>query len=139
MHPESNGDRLERGFRRFSEGDTDEIVALIHPECAWEEDQTIGWPGMDPVYFGPEGFRTWVEDLRDVWDQIESIVVGVEEFGDTVVVDTIVRARGREGLDTDYHVYNVIWVRDGLVIRRRVFTDHAEAVAVATRNASSRT
>ncbi|MBV9536599.1 MAG: nuclear transport factor 2 family protein [Solirubrobacterales bacterium] len=132
VHPGTNSGRIERGFRLFSEGDTDELIALIHPECRWEEDQTIGWPGMDPVYLGPAGFRRWVEDLRDVWEQIESTVIGVKEFGEVYVVDTMVGARGQQAIATDWHVYNVIWMREGLVIRRRVFINHAEAVETAS-------
>jgi ketosteroid isomerase-like protein len=108
-----------------------ELVALIDPQCDWEEDPAVGWPDMDPVYVGPDGFRKWVEDLRDLWEHIESTVTGVEDFGDVAVVDTVVRARARQDLETDWHVYNVIWFKDGCAIRRRVFTDHADAVATA--------
>jgi hypothetical protein len=41
-----------------------------------------------------------------------------------------------KGHRNDWHVYNVIWMRDGLAIRRRLFADHAEAVAVAQALAS---
>ena len=136
VRPETNRVLIERGFRLFSEGDTDQLLALIHPECRWEEDQTIGWPGMDPVFVGPGGFRRWVDDLREVWEHIESAVMGVEEFGDAYVVDTVVRARGQQDIATEYHVYNVIWMRDGLVGRRRAFTDHAEAVETAKSEAN---
>ncbi|MBV9168162.1 MAG: hypothetical protein JO342_18645 [Solirubrobacterales bacterium] len=72
------------------------------------------------------------ELLRDVWEQIESTVIGVEEFGEVYVVDTMVGARGQQAIATDWHVYNVIWMREGLVIRRRVFINHAEAVETAS-------
>jgi hypothetical protein len=82
-------------------------------------------------FVGPAGFRKWVEELRDAWARIESKVMGIEDFGHVLVVDTMVTARGRQDLDTGWRVYNVIWLRDGLVIRRRAFLDHAVAVETA--------
>ena len=72
-----------------------------------------------------------VEALRELWEQIESDVQGIEQFGGVLVVDTIIRARARQALETDWHVYNVIWLRDGVVARRRAFVDRALARAAA--------
>jgi ketosteroid isomerase-like protein len=123
-------DRVLRGFRWFSEGETEHLVELIHPDCQWEEPQATGWPGFDPVYHGVDGARRWTESVREMFQDIEAIVERVDEFDYGVVVTTRMRARGRQGLEAEWFgIYNAIWFRDDLVIRRRAYFDYAEAAA----------
>ncbi|GAC1469034.1 MAG: hypothetical protein PVSMB1_17650 [Gemmatimonadaceae bacterium] len=116
----------------FTEGNPEQLVEIIHPDCRWEEDLALGWPGLDPLYSGPQGVRRWIEAVREAFVDIEAIAERVEEYDYAVVIVTRLRARASQGVEVEWpRMYNVIWWRDDLGVRRRLYADYDEAVVAA--------
>ncbi|GAC1436015.1 MAG: hypothetical protein NVSMB51_06560 [Solirubrobacteraceae bacterium] len=132
---------VREGFDAFNRGDLTSVLSWIAPDCQWEENQAGGFPGLDPVYVGAEGFRKWAEDTRAAWIHLESHPEDVAEVatpdGPSFVVATRLAARGRHNLEVDWLLFNVIWTRDGFGVRRRIYFDRDEAFAWAARPSTS--
>jgi ketosteroid isomerase-like protein len=123
------------GFVAFSRGDWKAILAFLSPDCKWEENQAMGFPGLDRVYYGHEGLRKWVQDTREVWEAIKSepedIIEVPTEADPSVVVVTRLSGQGRQEIHVGMLVYNVFWSRTGKAVRRRIYFDRDEAFAQA--------
>jgi ketosteroid isomerase-like protein len=126
--------QVREGFEAFGRGDFEYILDFLGPDSLWEESQA-SFPGLDPVYVGREGFRKWMEDLREVWDAIESRPAEVHELptdeGPSFVVKTELHARGRQEIEVGWTLYNVLWTTGTQIRRRRIYFDEDEAFAEA--------
>ncbi|GAC1435456.1 MAG: hypothetical protein NVSMB51_05020 [Solirubrobacteraceae bacterium] len=133
--------RVRNGFDAFSRGDASFVEEWLAPDCRWEENNAGGFPGLDPVYVGPDGFRKWVNDMGSTWDLIESVAEDVIEVpgadGPSFVCQTRLFGRGRQGIEVGWLLFNVLWTHAGeAVTLRRVSFDLEEALAWAARPSS---
>jgi ketosteroid isomerase-like protein len=140
--PSSDPDELLRtqrvlaGFEAWSRGDWSYVQEWLSSDCKWEENHVGGFPGLDRVYVGPEGFAKWLHDTREAWDAITSEAEEVIEVkhpdGPTFVVATRLSARGRQEIQVDWVLFNVLWTRNAeAIVRRRIYFDREEAFAQA--------
>jgi hypothetical protein len=90
-----------------------------------------GWPGLDPVYRGVEGWRKFDRDFREAWDSLEVLIDEVHQVDDKVVALANFHARGREGIELRRPIAWVTTFRDGLAIRGDVYNDWNRAREVA--------
>jgi hypothetical protein len=127
---------VQRGFDQFTSGD-ESFLTFIHPDCRWEENQLMGFPGLDDVYLGPDGVRRWMSDTRDVWAKLRCIVEEVSPLDGSVVVAARLSAVGEHDAHADMRLYNVFWERDGMTIRRQIYFDRDEAFKAAARRERS--
>lgn len=129
-------ERVRAGFDAWSKGDWRYVQSRLADDALWEENQTGGFPGLDRVYVGPEGFAKWLTDTREAWDAIESTATEIVEVatpsGPSFVAETHLTTRGRDTIAVDWKLFNVLWTRDAEVItRRRIYFDRDEALAAA--------
>ncbi len=127
---------VRAGFEAFGRGDWSFVQGLLSADCKWEENRAEGFPGLDRVYIGPEGFAKWMHDTHEAWNAIELRAEEVAELaglaGPTFVVATRLSARGRPSAELDWVLFNVLWTRNAeAVVRRRVYIDREEAFAHA--------
>ena len=129
---EENVEIIRRGIEAFNRGDADAFVAIAQPDVEWED--AVFWSERPKVYRGREELREWFAQVQEPW---ESIHVGaIEEIleagDDRLVVGYGLTGRGRSsGADTQLHLWQVFWFREGLVAKRRVFRERAEALEAA--------
>jgi ketosteroid isomerase-like protein len=130
-----DANRVRQAFEAFGRGDFESVVELFDAATKWEENQAGGFPGLDPLYVGPAGFRKWMHDTRDAWQALKSLVEDLHEVrtidGPSFVVTTRLRARGRQDIEVGMSLYNVFWASDDRLLRRRIYFDRAEAIAAA--------
>jgi ketosteroid isomerase-like protein len=128
-------DRVLAGFEAFGRGDWQLVQDWLSPDCRWEENALGGFPGLDPVYIGRDGFAKWMRDTREAWDAIESVAEEVVEVqtpaGPSFVVQSRLAARGRQNIEVDWVLFNVFWTRNAELVRRRIYFDREEAYAAA--------
>jgi ketosteroid isomerase-like protein len=129
-------ERVRAGFEAFGRGDWQFVQDWLSPDCQWEENPSGGFPGLDPVYIGRDGFAKWMRDTREAWDAIESVAEEIVEVqtpaGPTFIVQSRLAARGRQNIEVDWVLFNVLWTRNAeAVVRRRVYFDREEAYAAA--------
>ena len=90
------------------------------------------WPGLAPAVHGVDGVLEWGFAYSEPW---EEVVVEVHDVAwgtkSTVFVHFHLRARGRDGIEVEMEVFDVLTLRDGRIVLRRTWTDRAAALEAA--------
>jgi ketosteroid isomerase-like protein len=112
----------------WRERDIDGALALLHPDADIDfSDSRAPYRGR---YRGRGEIRNLFEAMAEAWDRFypeyrEMIEVDPE----TVLVVTLVRARGRgSGIPVEAHGAGIWSVRDGKIIRGKLFQSKAAAM-----------
>jgi ketosteroid isomerase-like protein len=101
-----------RSYAAWSSGDLETWLSTLDEEV---EFLTSGiFPGLEPVYRGHEGMRTFWEDFRSPWESLRIVIDHFRENGDQIVALYRFEAVGRDGLKVHREAANLITVRDGL-------------------------
>ena len=97
-----------------------------------EDIEFVGPPditGGDKVWRGREGTRRTVTSFLGAWEDYHYEVGDVIDCGDEVLVEGWQRGRGRgSGVEVSEAIYTVWTVREGRVVRQRMFRNRAEAL-----------
>jgi ketosteroid isomerase-like protein len=126
MAPENLAARVRAVNDSWNSGDLDAMFAFLDPQFEWHT--SGGFPGLDPVYRGREGWRKFDQDFRETWDSVQVVIDDVHEVDDKVVSLATFHARGREGIELRRPVAWVTTFRDGLAVRGDVYDDWDEAL-----------
>jgi ketosteroid isomerase-like protein len=123
-------DLIEEGIAAFNSGDIEGMLAPIHPEVEFQPLRAVL---EGSVYHGHDGFRRWLEDMADDWEEFGLDVTGVSELGrNCVLVEACVHARGRtSGVELDSTGAWLCELRDGLIGRLHFYRDVETARAAA--------
>ena len=101
-------------------GRLDEDIEFVGPP-----DVTGGGQG----WRGREGTRRGVTSFLGTWEDYHYEVRDLIDCGDEVLVEGWQRGRGRgSGVEVSEAIYTVWTVREGRVVRQRMFRDRAEAL-----------
>ena len=115
------------GYEAFNCGDTESVLANLHPDLEW-------WPAADePItepYRGYDGYSTLV---REIWEYVPNLQAELQEVfavGDQVVTCLRFWGRGRDsGAPVEIRETNVARFRDGKIIEVREYREKAQALA----------
>jgi ketosteroid isomerase-like protein len=119
---------LEGGYDAFNRDDFDVFAERLHPEVEWHS--SGAFPGLEPVYHGPDGVREWWGLLRDPFESFVIEPELAEEHGDALLTAVNFRAVGRgSGVEVVLPFAHVFWFEGELVRRFRSFTSLEEARA----------
>jgi ketosteroid isomerase-like protein len=129
--PGPNFEVAERLFEAFARRDLDALVELAHPELEFLPVTANLTTGGVP-YRGHDGLARYMEDVARVWPELRLFP---DEFRDggsdgCVLVLGRVVARGG-GIILDRPTGWVFRMRDGKIVRLRVYGSHDEAVEAA--------
>jgi ketosteroid isomerase-like protein len=104
-----------------------ETMALCHPEVEWTA------PEDGTTYRGRDGVRQrleeWLESFADYRYEVERIVDCPGD--DVLVVATEVGRGARSGADVRSTNYELLTIRDGMIVRIREFYDEGNALEAA--------
>jgi ketosteroid isomerase-like protein len=109
--------------------DLDAFLACLHHEVVW--DDGAGFAGLRGVYHGQAEAREWFEGaVVEPWERlhldVEEIIEGSEGG---VLVGGPISGRGRtSGAEAEIRVWQVLWVADGKIARRKLFWARADAL-----------
>jgi ketosteroid isomerase-like protein len=111
--------------------DLDAFLELLRPDVEWDDRE--GWPGIQGVYRGRPGVRDWWERFLEVW---ESVAVEIDEITEgpdgSVVLEWSGAFRGASsGVPTEIRAWEVLWIADGLVAKRRLTWSKDDALDAA--------
>jgi ketosteroid isomerase-like protein len=116
-------DAYERGHYEASLAALDEEIEFVSPP-----DVT----GGGRVWHGHEEVRQGVASFLGTWSEYHYEVRNLIDCGDEVLVEGWQRGRGRgSGVEVSESIYTVWTVREGNVVRQRMFRDRAEALEAA--------
>jgi ketosteroid isomerase-like protein len=110
----------------WSRGDIDAFLSLCHPEFEWHPG--AGFPGLDVVYRGHDGFRKFERDFRGPWESVTITLDEVRGEGDRVAARATFDAVGRDRVRVRSPIAWVATYRDALVVRVDTFADWTSAL-----------
>lgn len=124
-----NVEVVGRIYDALARGDFDIALSHLHPEIEWHEPPHSPSAG---VYRGHEGVRRSFLGWAASWSDYRLDVDDLLEAGDDVLAKCRQRARGRaSGVEVEQRLFNVWTLRDGIVVRMRIYHDEAEALEAA--------
>jgi ketosteroid isomerase-like protein len=106
------------------------MLAYIDPEGELHSAIVGGAEGK--VYRGHDGFRKWLADSFESFEELRIEWTEYRDLGDRVIAFGHIHARGREsGLELDSPTGWVFTVRGGKVVKGEGFLTRAEALEAA--------
>src|SRR3954452_20477729 len=127
---QENVEIVRRSADAFSRGDWDGALAEYDPDIEWVEMPSLG-PDAS-TYTGREQLRGAVESWIQMWREYDIEVCRYADAGDGVVA--LVRERGRggtSGASVEREIGELFTVRDGRVVRVRLYGSWSEALEAA--------
>lgn len=124
--PGDNVGIVRQSLERWSDGDLDGFLEAVDPELEWRSSGI--YPGVEPVYYGHEGFRRFWRDFREIWDELKMELREVVEAGDQIAFSYHFDAIGRDGVRTGSDQASLGTLRNGLLLRVQNFGSWDEAL-----------
>jgi ketosteroid isomerase-like protein len=128
----ANRELVQRMLQAYLAQDEEALRAIINPEG-----EIYGDPGIvnAGTYRGYDGFRQWVQQWEDAWDEISYELGELIDIGDTVVVAPVhVVGRGAgSGVEIDSVFGWMYEFRDGRAVRFHVYPTLDSALETARR------
>jgi len=118
---------IRDAYDAFNREDFDAAAVNLHPDVEWMRVSEVETPirGKDAVRANMDPF---------VWSEQRIEITGMEAFGDSLVIDTVFRARGSgSGIELENESFQVWKIKDGMGARFETFLDRDEAVRAAKR------
>ena len=114
----------------FQRRDHERAFDFYDPDIVWE-DQAAPVSDLRGVYHGHEGVRTYWRQWLSAWRDLQFEIQDVRDAGDEVVA--LIRNQRQWGrhsaIKTEVPPYGIVFtIRDGKVVRWRIFRDQAEAL-----------
>jgi ketosteroid isomerase-like protein len=127
-----------RAFNAIGRGDLAVLRTINHADVIYDLSRW-GWPEAS-LYHGWDGLVRFNEEWIGQWSEPSFDVVSVEQLDErgVLLIHLDLRGTGRaSGVEVQMDIFELVWVRDGLVCRNTFFRDHAEAIEAARGGASA--
>jgi ketosteroid isomerase-like protein len=124
---EEDVDIVRRSLEALNEGDTEGVLGLMDPDVELVTARAV-LEGIS--YRGHEGFRQFVADMADDWEDYHPSSERFRDLGDgRVLVVGRFHARGKaSGMEVDTPAAWVSEVREGKIVHVRFYADEAAAL-----------
>ena len=121
---------VRRVFDASAQRDVDAIIETLDPEVRFDLSERVFNPG---IYEGHDGFRRFVEEIDEVWEDFRIEPLEFIDAGeDKVVVSYLVRGRGKgSGVDVELPSTTVYTLRRGKLMEARMYREHRKALEAA--------
>jgi ketosteroid isomerase-like protein len=120
---------MRAAFAAWNRGDLDAVLQVIHPDLAWEEDTQISGVGLDSIYRGAAGYMKRQRDAFGMWEEMRTEDEEYLDGGEHIIVSFRAVGTSRHSRTAiAMALVEVFTLRDGQIIRRRVFGDRAAAL-----------
>jgi hypothetical protein len=88
-----------------------------------------GWPGLEPWFYGRDGVREWVRQVMQPMEITMELIDARALDSDRVLARYRAQGRGRgSAARTEMKIFDVLWLRDAQIYRRRTFYSEEEAL-----------
>src|SRR5271168_5041216 len=116
-----------RALEAFNSRDIGRTLALMHPD--FEATVPVELSAEPDTYHGHDGVRRYIESFSDDMDEIHFEGEQFFDAGESVVVDTLLTAKGRQrGPPAGQRSAGVLRIRDGKLVPLRAYGSLPEAL-----------
>jgi ketosteroid isomerase-like protein len=124
---QENVEAVRRIYERWLDNDP-ALFDNIDPAVELNPDPAADWVGVDDVYVGHDGFRRYMRQVYDAFEDYRPEVEEIRGEGERVVTLAIEHGRGRaSGTTVKAHRTAHVWtMRDGKAIRLDLYLDRAK-------------
>ena len=129
-----NVEFVTTAVQAFNRGDAEWMSRRCAPNCGWHPAVAGGVTGKP--YRGPEGVRTFFEELDEVCDEFRLEAEEYRDLGDHVLVLAQVRAKGKAGVEFEQTLDSVWEVSNGQLVKGRSYLSRDEALGAAAQTAT---
>jgi ketosteroid isomerase-like protein len=110
----SSAQIVEDAFGAFNTEGTEALLPYVHPEAEFSTPPELS--SEPDTYRGHEGVRRYFDSFFDAMDEIRIEPVELHERGDRVVVEFVLRARGKStGIEAEQRAFAVVEMREGMI------------------------
>lgn len=122
-----NVELTRRGFDAYNSGDSEALMALLHPDVELLADHELLNSG---TFTGHDGFMQWSAEWLEAWEEFRVDANAVEPVGDNfLLVDSHQVARGAgSGIPVEMDVYWALEVEEGSLRRMHLYASRARAL-----------
>jgi ketosteroid isomerase-like protein len=127
--PDENVEIVRRSHALYRAGELDAAIdQYLDPDIEWE----TRWPGLQPWFHGRDGVREWTRRALQPMD-IDMALIDARSIDPGVVLaEYRVSGRGRGSkVPTEMKIFDLLWLRNGMIYRRRTFYTEREALEAA--------
>jgi ketosteroid isomerase-like protein len=126
---DENVEIVRRSHALYRDGELNAAIdRYLDPDIEWE----TRWPGLGPWFYGRDGVREWVRRALQPMD-IEMELIDARAIDQEVLLAEY-RAYGRgrgSNVPTEMKIFDLLWLRNGRIYRRRTFYTEQEALEAA--------
>ncbi len=132
---QENVEIVRQLYEAFVARDNESPFAVYHPDIEWDMSRSaIPLPGEERVYHGHDGVRRFGRAWMQPWEFLDAPPERLVDAGEQVVAligQTTARGK-RSGVEVETQPWAQVWtLRDGKVVRMRIYPNHAEALQAA--------
>lgn len=126
--PEENVALVRSGLEAWSRGDLGAATANLDPEVELHTPPEMANAG---TYHGLDGYRIWMGNWMEAWQEFEILIARIEPVGQRhVLVELDQRGVGRgSGVEVERPVTQMYEIRDGKAVRFHIYGDWGTAMA----------
>ena len=129
---EENVEIVRRVSDAYNRRDVGAMLDELHPEVEWYPWLQLQLGGQATVYRGHQGVRKGVQELEEVFSEIQAEQTEIRDLDERVVAIGHLRGRGKEsGAITESAIAWIVEFKGGKVIRVREFLDPEQALSAA--------
>ena len=128
---QENVEIASRAFQQMSQGGFDAVWELVDPDLEWETSPNLPDAG---VYRGRARVRAFLEEQYEVvWGGLPRVdIERAFDCDEDVLLFVRIRGHGSHtGIPLDVQIAQLVTVRDGKLVRVKVFPDRQEALEAA--------
>jgi uncharacterized protein len=124
--PPNDLERVRRAYAAFNEGGVEALLESLGPEVQIRDRESS--PDRETRY-GEEGIKQLFASYMEAFDALSLEPEEFIDVGDEIVVSLCQRVRGKgSGAEIGARVAHVWTLRDGAVVRLRIFGDKERAL-----------
>jgi ketosteroid isomerase-like protein len=124
--PPDRRELVQLGLRAFNERNADQFLPYADEDLDFRPALTLIEGGS---YRGHDGFRRFLVDVDDDWEEAQVEATDFRDLGDRVIALGRMAGRGKaSGVEVTNEMGWVVDFHDGKIVRWRSFMSHADAL-----------
>jgi uncharacterized protein len=122
-------DTVRRAYDAFARGDLETLRTFLAADIEWRTTPEVPFMGN---YVGLDQFLRGMDEWTGAFEEITTEVQEMIDTGENVIVGHRMRGRGRDsGVEVDLAIFQVVAVRDGMLVRMHDYGSREEALEAA--------